>query len=318
MAVGEYRSEAFPGQPGCRFRVDRRPGYFVPHVALLLIAGCFGSGAADSRGADQVVLVVITAVLTVPFVAALWLTLPGWNDQLTIYHDGFENRRRGRVSHYRWRDVVDVGEELRSGRRLAVSSITLSSGETLRFAYRMRGLDLLSQEYADHTQPDDPEPDDPEPDDPEPEVDLGGRRATYRVRRRWGGVFVAAVLGVLAATMLLYAVTEPDVGSFACSGVLGGAAFLVVRMRTAARHDELTVYDNGFTYRSRKGTQQCLWSQIEDYSTIRGSLVGLKKVDGPWITFAGSMDGIDELAPHARTLVRRVDRPDETVTPEAP
>jgi hypothetical protein len=170
----------------------------------------------------------------------------------------------------------------------------------------MRGLDLLSQEYADHTYPDDPEP-----DDPEPEGGLGRRRATYRVRRGWGGVFVAAVFGVLAAAMLLYAVTEPDVGSFACSGVLGGAAFLAVRMTTAGRHDELTVYDNGFTYRSRKGTQRCLWSQIEDYNTTRGSLVGLKKVDGPWITFARSMDGTDELKPHARTLIRRVDRPDE-------
>lgn len=86
--------------------------------------------------------------------------MPGWRDELTIYREGFAYRRRGRLSHYRWQDIADVGEEVVSGRRLAASSVTLRTGETVRFAYRLRGLDLLSQEYADRTPLDDEEPED--------------------------------------------------------------------------------------------------------------------------------------------------------------
>jgi hypothetical protein len=316
VTIREHRGEAFAGQPGHTYRVNHGPGYFLPHAILLLFAACFGAGAADARGADQIALVVLTTILAASLVLACWLTLPTWNDELTIYRDGFEYRRHGRVSAHRWTDIDGIAKDLTSDRRLKATSVTLRTGERLRFAYRMRGLDLLAQEYADWSPLDDAACDQPLPaTEPEPEQDrgLGAHRATHRVRPGCGGVLVVAIVGGPTAFMLLYFVSQPGLASFACFAPLGLLTFVLVRTMVAHRHDQLDIYEHGFTYRSRKGTQQCLWDEIEHYQTSRsGSLVALKKIDGPWIHFADSMEGIEDLKPYARTVVRRVERPDES------
>jgi hypothetical protein len=74
----------------------------------------------------------------------------------------------------------------------------------------------------------------------------------------------------------------------------------------STRKDELKVFENGFTYHTRKELVSCLWDEIEDYSTVRRStdISGIKKENGPWISLASNMQGIDDLRPHLRTLVK--------------
>ena len=299
----------FPSHPGWSYRVDHGPGYFLPHVGLLLFPACFGFGAADSQGSQRVVLLVIAAVMTAPLGLALWLTLPTWNDKLTIHPDGFEYRRRGRAWAFRWDDIADMTYAEKPGRRLMASSVSLRAGGEFRFAYRMSGLDLLGQEYADQLPL---EEDAEEPDDEDASgQDLGPHEGTYRVRNGCSGFLPVAFVGSLAVLMLLYVISEPGVASLACFAPFGVSTTVLVWGIVGYRHDELTIYRNGFTYRDRKGTQQCLWDEIEDYQTTSsGTLVGLKKVDGPWIHLAGSMSGIDKLQPHVRRVIPSVERPD--------
>jgi hypothetical protein len=69
-----------------------------------------------------------------------------------------------------------------------------------------------------------------------------------------------------------------------CFTPVGLVAGVLVWQMVADRNDELNIYSNGFTYRDRKGTQQCLWDEIEDFQTTsNGTLTGFKKIDGPWM-----------------------------------
>src|SRR5690242_17223025 len=71
-----------PSRPGWSYRVDHRPGYFLPHLGLLLFPVCFGLGAAGSQGGDRVVLFVIAAVATAPMGLVLWVTVRSFTDKL--------------------------------------------------------------------------------------------------------------------------------------------------------------------------------------------------------------------------------------------
>jgi len=315
-----------PSRPGWSYRVDHRPGYFLPHLGLLLFPVCFGLGGAGSQGGERVVLFVIAAVVTAPMGLVLWVTVRSFTDKLTIYPDGgFEYRRWGRVHAFRWDDIADVTYAETPDRRLVATGVSLRAGGVFRFARRMRGLDLLMQEHADWmaVEPDDEEPDDEELEDEElededqdaedaSEQDLGPIEGTYRVRNSWTEFLVVAGVGCLAVLTLLFVIAEPGIGSLICFAPFGlGTAVLVWRM-VADRNDELTIYQNGFTYRDRKGTQQCLWEEIEDYrmASAGDDLVGLKKMDGPWINFAGGMTGTDQLKPHRQRVIPWVERPD--------
>jgi hypothetical protein len=309
-----------PSQPAWSYRVDHGPGYFLPHLGLLVFPVCFGIGAAGSHGGERVALFVVAAVVAAPLGLALWLTVHTWNDQLTIYPEGFEYLRRGRAQTHTWDDIADLTYAEEPGRRLVASTVYLRDGGVLRFTRRLRGLDLLGQEYANtlRLEREEEEPDEEEPDAEEPDAEevsdqgLGPLEGTYRVRIRFPAVFVIALVGVPAVLILLFVLSYPGVTSVICFAPFGILTAVFVWELVADRNDELTVYRNGFTYRDRKGLQQCLWEEIEDFRTTtrQGSLTAFKKMDGPWINFASWMTGIDKLEPHRRRVIRWVERPD--------
>src|SRR5262245_56445322 len=64
--------------------------------------------------------------------------------------------------------------------------------------------------------------------------------------------------------------------------------------------DELRVYEHGFTYKSRKGLQACLWNQVKDRSGMldfgnRLKVTSIEKRNKEKITFAYKMRGLDVL-----------------------
>jgi hypothetical protein len=307
-----------PSRPGWSYRVDHRPGYFLPHLGLLLFPACFGLGAAGSQGGQRVGLFVVAAVLTTPMGPVLWVTVRSFTDKLTIYPDeGFEYRRWGRVHAFRWDDIADVTYAETPDRRLVATGVIPRAGGEFRFARRMLGLDLLGQEYADWmaVEEDDDEQDEEEPEDDEQDAsdqDLGPIVGIYRVRNGCTGFLIVGAVASLAGLTLLFVIAEPGIGSLICFAPFGIATAVLVWGMVTNRNDELTIYQNGFTYRDRKGTQQCLWEEIEDFRmTSNGvDLVALKKMDGPWISFAGAMTGMDQLKPHRQRMIPWVGRPD--------
>ena len=238
-------------------------------------------------------------------VFAFWATVPTWRDELTVYRDGFSYRRRGRVWTCRWDEIADLPESLETGRRLVATSVTRRDGERLRFAYRMRGLDVVSQAHHDATT------EAPSTVEEPPLSGLGEQRSVHTVHYGWGDVGVLALVGLPGLVMLAYTIDRPGVASFVCvAPFLFGVTMLAWPM-VRERHDVLTVYANGFTYRRRGRDVTCRWDEIEDYQRARrgNQVTAVKKQDGPWIAFAGSMRGLDEITPHARTVVRRVEGP---------
>ncbi|MDQ6787398.1 MAG: hypothetical protein M3033_11385 [Acidobacteriota bacterium] len=64
--------------------------------------------------------------------------------------------------------------------------------------------------------------------------------------------------------------------------------------------DELKIYANGFTYRSRKGLQTCLWKEIKDGTWVldldnREKMTSVVKHNSEKIIFTYAMQGLDEL-----------------------
>ncbi|MEP6900165.1 MAG: hypothetical protein ABJA66_00360 [Actinomycetota bacterium] len=63
------------------------------------------------------------------------------------------------------------------------------------------------------------------------------------------------------------------------------------------RNDELSIYQKGFTYKSRKGLQTCLWNEIADSRKSKWvrDISDIKTENGEWINFANAMQGLDNL-----------------------
>jgi hypothetical protein len=290
-----------------RFRVKLGIWYFLPHLVLLLLsltgfAIFWGSNAGWQRYVSLGVFLLFTA----PLVFAIWKTIPRLRDKLSVYDNGFTYRRGRRVFFCPWDEIKDVSEILDLDDRLKITSVTKSNGERIEFAYKMRGLDVLSYEYHLFQNKDDLD-DGVESDSVAPIYSLGNRIETFRSKHGWGTFLPLGAVLFVAAFGSLAAVASKDVFSVAvCAGppilLFLGLLWTVVH----DWNDELTVYENGFSYATSKGIVNCAWEEIEDYSQARRSadLTGVKKSDGTWIRFAGDMQGLELIQPHIRKVIK--------------
>ncbi|MGH9820844.1 MAG: hypothetical protein ACRD43_11800, partial [Pyrinomonadaceae bacterium] len=135
---------------------------------------------------------------------------------------------------------------------------------------------------------------------------LGVLKATYGVKRKvWDYIPLGAVLFIAVFGVGTFLVSKDVLALFVCSLPTVIAFVLVAWQFFFTRRDELKVFENGFSYQTRKGLVTCLWDEIADYSVVRwGGISAIKKENGPWISFAGNMQGIDDLRPHVRTLIK--------------
>jgi hypothetical protein len=191
---------------------------------------------------------------------------------------------------------------------LKTTSVIKKDHEKITFAYKMRGLDVISHELSGYEYDQTPVDEKARPEDIAalPQT-LGELKATYHVKNSVFVFFPLALLLLVAGFGVLMPVANNNAWLIpVCSVPMIIPFFVYLWTLMGARKDELNVFENGFTYRSRKGLVSCLWDEIEDYSVVPHGpeISGIKKENGPWISFAGNMQGTDDLYPHLRTVVK--------------
>lgn len=280
-------------------------GYLAPFAVLLAIAALGFFLFWASEGIYQYVFFVLFVLLASPLFYAGWRTMPTLSDALRIYENGFVYKSRRGEQSCRWEEISDHTSIVNVGNRLKMTSATMNNGEKISFAYKMRGLDVLEYEYQNWLMPEESElPGEVIPVEPQT---LGAKIGSYRIRKGLSLYLPAIAVFFLFLFGVLTFVASEDIFSLAVCALPPFILFCVLAWTLFKdRNDELTVFENGFTYKDKKETLSCLWDEIEDYrTTTRGNLLtGIKKENGPWIEFAHEMQGLDDLRPHLRTVIK--------------
>lgn len=316
MENTEIKTENYKERLGAEkgvYRVKFSPGYFLPHIGLLFVAGLGVAIFLGSSGWKVYVSAVIMLLFCAPIIYILWMTLPGICDRLTIFENGFTYKSRKGLQSCLWSEIKDSGEILDFGNRLKTTSVEKRNKEKIAFAYKMRGLDIISHELSDYEFDQIPDDQKATPADiaAQPQT-LGSLKATYRVKRKVGDyVPLGAMLFIAVFGIGTFLASKDVLTLFVCALPTVMAFVLVAWQLFWGRHDELKLFENGFSYQTRKELNSCLWHEIADYSisgkglVSRGDdLVGIKKESGLWISFAEGMQGRDELLPHLRTVIK--------------
>jgi hypothetical protein len=287
------------------YHVKLTIGYFLPLflLAILSLMGFFTFWSAD-HGFKKYASFVFFSLLTLPFLWAVWRTLPTLGDELRIYEKGFSYKSRKGLRSCLWGEIKNFGAMLDTDNREKITSVVKSGGENIGFAYKMQGLDDLSRRYDHEIIRQMPE----ETERPIQNQTLGTLKATYHVEKwAWGlipGFF-------LLFPVFVFGVLPLVIGEGLILSLIVGVPLLVVLYGLVSttileRKDELKIHQNGFTYKSYKGYQSCLWDEIEDYRNTRNSngCSAIKKGNGEWISFSDGMEGRKELDPYLRTVIK--------------
>ena len=306
---GGHTNEEPLGQLNAIFHVKFNAAYFIPHAALSLLALLGFAIFWGASGWKVYVSAAVFALFSLPFLYAVWLTIPTLWDELRVYENGFTYSSRRGLQTCVWKQIVDVGGEVDTGNRSKFTSVTKRNGERIVFAYKMRGRDLLDHLYSEYEFSKLPASEKATAADlaAEPRT-LGVLKNTYHVKMGMLDYLPLAILLFLACFGALMYVASREVWTiFLCAGPLVLIFILMLRISLGERSDELNVFENGFTYVDRKSSVSCLWSEIEDFSRAGGpfggadNLTGIKKENGPWISIASNMQGKAELWPHVKT-----------------
>lgn len=287
------------------FHVKVGLGYLAPFAVLIGLAALGFFLFWGSEGTYRYASFVVFIVLVSPLLYAAWRTVPTLRDELRIYDGGFIYKSRRGQQLCRWDEIGDHTSIVDFGKRLKMTSATKENGEKISFAYKMRGLDVLEYEYQNWLMPEESElPGELVPAEPRT---LGVKTGSYRIKKGLSLYLPAIAVFFLFLFGLLTFVASEDIFSLAVCALPPFILFCVLAWTLFTdRNDELTVFENGFTYKDKKETVSCLWDEIEDYrTTTRGGLLtGVKKEKGPWIEFAHEMQGLDDLKPHLRTVIK--------------
>jgi len=291
------------------YRVKFGIAYFWIHLVCLAVAGL---GLAIFLGADpgwkQYVSALFLIFLSTPLIFLLWRTVPTIFDELRVYENGFTYKSRKGIQTSLWSQIKDHSDILDIGNRLKITSIEKKNKEHITFAYKMRGLDVLFHDLDEYEYSKIPDSEKATAEDEarKPQT-LGELKATYHVKGNLFELFPLALLLLVAGFGVIMPIANNNALLIpACSIPMAIPFFVYLWSIVSTRKDELKVFENGFTYQTRKELVSCLWDEIEDYSTVRRSddISGIKKENGPWISLASNMQGIDDLRPHLRTLVK--------------
>jgi hypothetical protein len=184
----------------------------------------------------------------------------------------------------------------------------------------MRGRDVLDHEYFEYQWSKIPDSEKARPEDElqRPQT-LGSLLGTYHVKISLGNLLPIFLLFFLASFGAIAIVAVPDiVGKVLCPLVAITPLIIYLWGMFSDRRDEMKIYENGFSYRWKRQTVECLWEEIEDYNstytpfgTLIDNLTSIKKENGPWIPIAHEMQGRELLVPHLRTLIKEWTGPEE-------
>ncbi len=281
-----------------------------------LCLGILGLGLLVFFGAGTIVERIFAAVFLIvtalPLIFLIIRTVPTMFDELRIYEHGFTYKSRKGVQTCRWDQVKDGSYATDFSGASTVTSVIKRNNEKIAFAFKMGGLSALCREidgYEFSQIPDSEKVTEAEARALEP-TSLGVLKATYHTKGNWTNIAPLAALLLLVVFGVIMPIANQNIWLVPLCSLPAAGLFLGVLWSTVReRKDELTVYENGFTYLSGKKFSQCLWHEIVDYSTPTRSseLTGVKKEDGTWINISTHMQGTEELRPHVSRLVRYTD-----------
>ena len=94
---------------------------------------------------------------------------------------------------------------------------------------------------------------------------FGGLQSVHRVRRsKFEIIFIPAIIFLLFLFGVVTYVASEDVWAIPFCVIVPFLLFCgLIWHLFSTRGDELKIYQNGFTYKSRKKTQACLWKEIK-------------------------------------------------------
>ena len=257
----------------------------------------------------RIVAFVFSLIFVPPIIWVSLKAVSGLRDELSIYSNGFVYKSRKGVQTCLWSQVKNRTDILDSGNRLKVTSVEKRNREKILFAYEMRGLDVIANEldrYEFSKIPDSEKISTAETDALEPK-NLGELKAAYNVKNTISEIVPLGMLLLLAGFGAIIPLANNNLWLIpGCFLPLAIPLCLYLWEIIRTRKDELKIYENGFTYLSRKGMADCFWHEIEDYSTVRrkSDIASIKKASGPWIKIAKNMQGTVDLEPHLRTVIK--------------
>ncbi|HQZ83402.1 MAG TPA: hypothetical protein PLR83_09285 [Pyrinomonadaceae bacterium] len=269
-------------------------------VGLIIVFG--------TSGWERIASSIPALFLSTPLIFLLWRTIPTVFDELRVYEKGFSYRSRKGLQTCLWTQIKDQDSILDTDNRVKFTCITTKKNEVIRFAFKIRGLDVLAHEFESYEYsniPDSEKISEAEAAKLRPTT-LGELQATYHTAKNAVLLVpMAALLLVAGFGILLPIANENWWLAPACSLPMAIPFVVFTWTFFRTKNDELQVFKNGFAYRTGGETVTCLWDEIVDYSTARRSskATGVKKEDGKWINFAFQMQGIEDLQPHLRTVV---------------
>lgn len=290
------------------YRVKFGLAYFAMYAFCIALCGVGLVMFFGTTGWERIASVILLLFLSTPLAFLLWRTIPTVFDELRLYEQGFVYKSRKGMQTCLWSQIENPDVILDTDNRLKFTSITTKENEVIRFAFKMRGLDVLARAFDAYEYskiPDSEKISEAEAAALRPTT-LGMLKATYHTGRNAVQLIPIAVLLLVAGFGVLLPVANNNWWlAPACTLPMALPFVIYVWTFFRTKNDELQVFENGFTYRTRRETVSCLWDEIVDYTTEPRSFTpsDIKKEDGTWISFAFQMQGLDDLQPHLRTVV---------------
>ncbi len=278
--------------------------YFFPHLILFFLF-LMGLGLFLSSGDDfkKYLSILAFTVLSLPFLWIVWFTLRSVRDELKVYEKGFAYKSPKGVQSCLWNEIKDGGFVQEFDGRILMTSVVKKNNEKINFAYKMQGTDEINRRYDDEIFRKIEKENEQNPELTKNQTaanavrSLGELENIYRVKY---GFWTIALYSFLFFPWILF-----TAGMFATKSFillifvipLSALFFGMLSSSFKERNNELNIYQNGFTYKSRKGLQSCLWNEIADcrHEKWTKEIIDIKKETGEWINFASSIKGLDEL-----------------------
>ncbi len=286
------------------YRVKINVWYFFPHLILFFVS-LIGLGLflSSGDGFKKYLSILACTVLSLPFLWTVWFTLRSVRDELKVYEKGFTYKSLKRVQSCLWSEIKDGGFVQDFDGRNLMTSVVKKNNAKINFAYKMQGLDEINRRYDDEIfrKIEKENEQNPELTKNQPAANavcsLGELENIYRVKH---GFWTIALYSFLFFPWILFTAGMFATKSFILLIFVIPLSVLFFGMLSSSfkeRHDELNIYQNGFTYQSRKGLQSCLWNEIADcqYEKWTKEIIDIKKEAGDWISFSSAIQGLDEL-----------------------
>jgi hypothetical protein len=288
------------------FRVKLRIKYVVIFAALFLVPVIGIWMFLSSNGIFQkVASLVFTGVFGFPIIYSFWkvfqvIIIPKYRTELKIYQKGFTFQSPKGFQSCLWSEVAEDGFVQIRGDLIGTARVFKTNQEVIEFPGSMVGLIQLQQKYdkAIRSEERKTSDSDPTPLHPTAILDLGSLQQVYHSKWGFGQIFMHLLL--LVPLLLFGAPAIFDFRNFYgmipfCVLPYGILLFALFRVTFQERHDELAIYQNGFTYQSSKELQICSWDDIDQVIFGRwNSLQSIKLKNGDSVVFANAMDGLDE------------------------